>query len=294
MMKKFNFLAFCLFMSAGFTQAQTYQNNTPATAVDGITRAGACGYSTQPGVNMSEIAVPLVGTIVDPSKITVNLSIGAVWLGDVVVELVSPGGEGITLIRRIGAIANSSCGSSSSFVVGNILGFNSANVNLINAAASTPGTPVPAGNYAPTYSAAKFPVHHPGNLATFFNGKQLSGTWRLIVYDYGTGDATTLNSWQIVVAAGATLKAGETGTFGSEISIKQNPVQDYLLIDVNNDFKSLNLEIYDASGKNVKNENIIKNTKNIQLDVRNLTPGMYLLNPVKDGERKQAIKFIKK
>ena len=103
MMKKFNFLAFCLFMSAGFTQAQTYQNNTPATAVDGITRAGACGYSTQPGVNMSEIAVPLVGTIVDPSKITVNLSIGAVWLGDVVVELVSPGGEGITLIRRIGA-----------------------------------------------------------------------------------------------------------------------------------------------------------------------------------------------
>ena len=137
-------------------------------------------------------------------------------------------------------------------------------------------------------------MHHPGNLATFFNGKQLSGTWRLIVYDYGTGDATTLNSWQIVVAAGATLKAGETGTFGSEISIKQNPVQDYLLIDVNNDFKSLNLEIYDASGKNVKNENIIKNTKNIQLDVRNLTPGMYLLNPVKDGERKQAIKFIKK
>ena len=293
-MKKIYFLALSLFLSGSLSQAQTYQNNTPATPVDGLTRAGACGFATQPGVNMSDITVPITGTIIDASKITVNLSIGAAWLGDVVVELVSPGGEAITLIRRIGASSNSGCGDSSSFVTANILGFNSANVNLIDAAAVLSGMPIPAGNYAPTYGTAKFPIHNPGSMATFLNGKQLGGAWRLIVYDYGVGDATTLNSWQIVVAAGATLRAGETGTFGSEISIKQNPVDDFLLVNVTNDFKTLNLEIFDASGKRIKNEDVMRDATDIKIDVRNLSPGMYLLNPVKDGERKQSIKFIKK
>ena len=293
-MKRIYFLALSLFLGGVLSQAQTYQNNIPATAVDGTQRGGACGFGTQPGVNMSDITVPLTGTIIDASKITVNLSLGAAWLGDVVVELVSPGGEAITLIRRVGAGTNSSCGDSSSFITANILGFNSANVNPIDAGAVGTTIPVPAGNYTPTYGTAKFPIHNPASMATFLNGKQLGGAWRLIVYDYGVGDATTLNSWQIVVAAGATLRANETGTFGSEISIKQNPVQDNLLIDVTNDFKSLNLEIYDASGKRIKSENVLRSVNEVAIDVRNLTPGMYLLNPVKDGERKQSIKFIKK
>ena len=293
-MKKLNFLALGLILSVGFSQAQTYQNNTATEPVDGITRLGACGGQTDPGVNMSLINVPLTGSIIDPSKITVNLSISANWLGDVAAELITPSGEAITLIRRIGALSITSCGDSSSFVAGNILGFNSANTSPIDHTAVGVGVAIPAGNYAPSYGTAKFPNHHPGVMSTFLNGKQLSGDWRLIIYDYGTTDPTILNSWQIIVGAGATLKSSETGTFGSEISIKQNPVDDYLMVDVTDDFKSLNLEIYDASGKKIKSENLFKNTKNLQLDVRNLSPGMYLLTPVKDGERKQAIKFIKK
>lgn len=297
MMKKLNFLVLSVLFAGGISKAQTYQNTTPTVpAVDGVTRAGACGGVTQPGVNMSLINIPatITGNIVDPSKITVNLDISAAWLGDVAAELITPSGEAITLIRRIGAALMTSCGDSSSFAAGNILGFNSANVTLIPAGALALSVPVPSGNYAPTYGTATFPLHHPGVMSTFLTGKKLSGAWRLIIYDYGQNDPTTLNSWQIVVAAGATLRANETGTFGSEISIKQNPVQDYLFVDVTNDFKSLNLEIYDASGKRVKSENLLKGSKNIELDVRTLTPGMYLLTPVKDGERKQAIKFIKK
>lgn len=296
-MKKFNFFALCFLLFAVFCNAQTFQNTTATVpAVDGVARLSACGGQTQPGVNMSEIIIPatITGNIADPSKITVNLDISAAWLGDVAVELITPNGEAISLIRRIGATAISSCGDSSSFLAGNILGFNSANVTLIPASSFAVGIPIPSGNYAPTYSIAKFPNHHPGVMSTFLTGKQLSGSWKMVIYDYGVGDATTLNSWQIIVAAGATLRANETGTFGSEISLKQNPVQDYLMVDVTNDFKSLNLEIYDASGKKVKNETVMKNAKNIEIDVRNLSPGMYLLNPVKDGERKQAIKFIKK
>lgn len=293
-MKKLNFLALGLILSVGFSQAQTYQNNTATEPVDGITRLGVCGGQTDPGVNMSLINVPLTGSIIDPSKITVNLSISANWLGDVAAELITPSGEAITLIRRIGALSITSCGDSSSFVAGNILGFNSANTSPIDHTAVGVGVAIPAGNYAPSYGTAKFPNHHPGVMSTFLNGKQLNGNWRLIIYDYGTTDPTILNSWQIIVGAGATLKSSETGTFGSEISIKQNPVDDYLMVDVTDDFKSLNLEIYDASGKRIKSESLLRNAKNIQLDVRNLAPGMYLLIPVKDGERKQAIKFIKK
>ena len=293
-MKKLNFFVCALFLSIGFSQAQTYQNNTATEPVDGITRLGACGGLTDPGVNMSVINVPLTGSIIDPSKITVNLSISANWLGDVAAELITPSGEAITLIRRIGALSITSCGDSSSFVAGNILGFNSANTSPIDHTAVGVGIAIPAGNYAPSYGTAMFPNHHPGVMSTFLNGKQLNGNWRLIIYDYGTTDPTILNSWQIIVGAGATLKSSETGTFGSEISIKKNPVDDYLMVDVTDDFKSLNLEIYDASGKKIKSENLLRNAKNIQLDVRNLAPGMYLLIPVKDGERKQAIKFIKK
>ena len=295
-MKKLNFLAFALFLSVGFTQAQTYQNTTATTPVDGVTRLGGCGGLTQPGVNMSQITIPntITGNITNPSKFTVNLDISANWVGDVSVELVTPSGEAITLIRRIGASGIISCGDSSSFVAGNILGFNSANTAPIDHLAVGVGVAIPAGNYLPSYGTAKFPIHHPGVMSTFLTGKQLAGNWRLIIYDYGQGDPTTLNSWQIVLGAGVNLKAKETVTFGSEISLKQNPVQDYLLVDVNNDFKSLELEIYDASGKRVKSENLLRNSKNIEIDVRTLSPGMYLLTPVKDGERKQAIKFIKK
>lgn len=295
-MKKFNFFAFVLFLSIGFTQAQTYQNLIATTPVDAISRAGGCGGNTQPGVNMSAITIPntITGNITNPAKFTVNLDISAAWLGDIAAELITPSGEAITLIRRIGASGLTSCGDSSSFVAGNILGFNSANTAPIDHLAVGVGIAIPAGNYLPSYGTAKFPIHHPGVMSTFLTGKQLAGEWRLIVYDYGVGDATTLNSWQIVLGAGVNLKTNETLTFGSEISIKQNPVQDYLLVDVTNDYKSLNLEIYDASGKRVKSENLLKGTKNIELDVRTLTPGMYLLTPVKDGERKQSIKFIKK
>lgn len=293
-MKKLNILAICFTAMCSFTQAQTYQNNTATVAADAVSRLSGCGFGTQPGVSMSVITVPLVGVIADPSKITVNLSINAVWLGDVVVELVSPSGQAITLIRRIGASTNSGCGDSSSFIAANILGFNSGNVAAIDAGAVALGLPIPAGNYKPTYGTAPFPQHHPGDLSTFLNGRTLNGDWRLIIYDYGVGESTNINSWQIIVGAGAMMKSNEAGVFGSDISLKQNPVQDQLLLNVKDDFKTLFLEIYDASGKMVKNENLLRNSKNPQIDVTTLSPGMYLLTPIKDGERKQTIKFIKK
>ena len=294
-MKKFDLLALVLFLCGIFSQAQTFQNTTASTVVDGVQRAGQCGFGVQPGVEMSNITVSTVGTIIDPSKITINLSIDAGWLGDVVVDLVSPQGEAVTLIRRINAISNTACGDSSNFAAANILSFNSSNTAQIDHSAGTSAYDIPSGNYLPSFGTAKYPIHAPTNLATFFTGRQLNGEWRLVVYDYGVGEPTTLQSWQMIVGTGATLKTSDVAaTFGSVISLKQNPVEDFLLIDVNTDFKSLNLEIYDASGKIVKKENVLRGAKDLRIPASELTPGMYLLVPIKDGQKIQPIKFIKK
>lgn len=292
-MKKLYFIAISLIASNCLVQAQIFQNTTATAAVDATTRISGCGFGTQPGVNMSDITIPLAGTIADPTKITINVAISAAWLGDVAVDVVNPQGQAITLIRRIGANINSSCGDSSSFIAANILSFNSANTGLIDAASIALGVPVPSGNYAPTLSAAPYPTHNPGSMTPFLTGKTLNGTWRIVVYDYDQGDASSVASWQIVVAPGALLKSNEGGIFSNDISLQQNPVKDFLKLNVQKDFKNLVFEIYDASGKVVKQESMLNSAKDFNIDVRTLSPGMYLLIPVKDGERKQTIKFIK-
>ena len=291
-MKKLYILAICFTVICSFTQAQTYQNNTPTDPGDALSRLTGCGYGTQPGVQMNEITVPITGTIADPSKVTIDLGLVATWLGDVVVDIIAPNGEAITLIRRLGATTNASCGSSKDFAAANLLSFNSANTTAIDLTLA--GTVIPAGNYAPSLSTSLYPTHNPVAMGPFLTGKAIAGKWRIIAYDYGNGDPSNVASWQITFAPGALLKSDEGGVYSNDISLQQNPVQDYLKLNVQKDFKSLIFEIYDASGKMVKKENMLNSKSDFNMDVRTLSPGIYILAPTKDGERKQTIKFIKK
>jgi len=84
------------------------------------------------------------------------------------------------------------------------------------------------------------------------------------------------------------------GVYRNDISLKQNIVQEYLKLNFQKYFKKLVFEIYDESGKVLKKESILDSRKNVNIDVRTLSPGMFLLIPTKDGERKHTIKFIKK
>lgn len=276
--------------------AQTYQNIAPTIPIDGINRLGDCGANVQPGVHMSVINIPITGTISDPSKITFNLSLNATWLGDVDADIISPSGDAITLIRRIGTSNNNnSCGDSSNFLPANVLSFNSSNVNVIDAVSLTDAQNVPAGNYAPTIGLAKYPTHNVIGMSPFLTGKQVNGDWTLIIYDYGAGDPSNIASWQIILNSGAFLKTSESGIFTSEIIVKENPVKEKLLLKLNNsDFKSLILEIYDASGKLIKKESVPREATDFEINASNWYPGLYLLVPIKDGDRKQPIKLLKK
>jgi len=291
-MKKLNFLAICFTAICSFTQAQTYQNATPTAGAVATSKLGGCGANTQPGVEMNEIIVPIAGTIADPTKVTIDLGLVAPWLGDVTVDIIAPNGEGITLIRRLGASTLAACGSSKTFAAANLLSFNSANASPINVASAA--TPIPAGNYAPSYGTALYPTHNPVAMTTFLTGKAIAGKWRVILYDYGDGDLANLASWQITFAPGALLKSNEGGVFSNDISLQQNPVEDFLKLNVQKDFKNLVFEIFDASGKMIKKESMVNSRSDFNIDVRTLSPGIYLLVPIKDGERKQTIKFIKK
>lgn len=294
-MKNLNFFALGLILFCNALQAQTYQNSTATAPVDGIARLiHPCGY-VQPGVHMSVINIPITGTIVDPSKITFNLSLNANWLGEVAADIVRPSGEAMTLIRRIGTTPTEYCGDDSNFASANLLSFNSANVNPIDAASLTNEQSVPPGNYIPTLGTSQYPTHNPISMASFLNGMQVNGDWFLVIYDYGAGLPSNIASWQINIAAGALLRSNETGVFTSEIIVKENPVKDQLLLKLNNnDFKSLVLEVYDASGKIMKKENILKQATDFEIDASTWSQGLYMLIPIKDGERKQPIKLIKK
>ncbi|MEC5158128.1 T9SS type A sorting domain-containing protein [Chryseobacterium sp. MP_3.2] len=290
-MKNLNILVICFTAMCSFTQGQTYQNTTPTAGASAISKLGGCGGNAQAGLEMNEITVPISGTIADPTKVTIDLGLVAPWLGDVAVDIISPSGEGITLIRRLGASTFTACGSSKTFAAANLLSFNSSNANPINVASAA--TPIPAGNYAPSYGTALYPTHNPVSMNTFLTGKSIAGKWRIMLYDYGDGDLANVASWQITFAPGALLKSNEGGVFSNDISLQENPVQDYLKLNVQKDFKNLIFEIYDASGKMVKKESMLNSKSDFNIDARALSPGVYLLVPIKDGERKQTIKFIK-
>lgn len=293
-MKKINFFAVCFLAFCTFSQAQTYQNTTPTGNGVATTKLSACGFGTQPGVEMNEINVPIAGTIADASKVTIDLALVASWLGDVVIDVITPTGEAITLVRRLGATTNAACGNSGDFIAANILSFNSLNTSQINLTGVTGTVSIPAGNYAPSFGAAAYPSHNVVDMSTFLTGKSIAGKWRIIAYDYGDGDPSHIESWKISFAPGALLKSDEGGVYSNDISLQQNPVGDYLKLNVQKDFKSLLFEIYDASGKMVKKENMLNSRSDFNMDVKTLSPGVYILAPTKDGERKQTIKFIKK
>ncbi len=130
---------------------------------------------------------------------------------------------------------------------------------------------------------------------TFFNGTQIFGVWRLVIYSFNRSIPVQISSWSMSFQPGAFLKSNESATYGSTITLKENAVSEQLKIAVNaQNYESLKLDIVDSLGRLVKSESLLKGMKDYNMDATFLQKGTYLLIPTLNGNRTVPIKFIKK
>lgn len=274
--------------------AQTYSFTTSTPIPDGVTATSGCGTGVTQGMVSTMINVPITATISDPTKVTVNLDLAHVWLGDVVAQITAPGGTNCALIKRIGSTNDTSCGDSSDFGTGNVLSFNATNTTLIDAATPGAAASIPAGMYAPTGGAAPFPAISLCNMSTFLNGLAVNGNWMLTLYDLGNGDVGTLNSWQLVFTTGFDLDTQDF-LFTKRISVLGNPFNETLTLKLNEPGNTL-LRIYSIDGKEVFTKSYTANdvSQNINIDSSSWQQGIYVLVPEVEGKKLNAIKLAKK
>lgn len=290
-------LLFAIVLLSTTLQAQTYSNTTALPIPDGVLTTTGCGSGASPGIATSNINVPLVGTVIDGTKITINLDLTHSYLGDVLAELRTPAGGSCALIKRMGATTDLACGDNSNFGAGNILSFKAANTTLINyAAATTTSSIIPGGNYAPTGMSSIYPVTIPlCDLNTFFNGVSTNGNWSLRMYDNGSGETGTLNSWQLIFDTGSVLSNSQF-IFSKSIALLGNPFKEELKLNFDNkDTDTSSLHIYTIDGKELYKKEYTNSdsSKTISIDSNAWPKGFYLIVAEINGVKQNAIKAIK-
>jgi subtilisin-like proprotein convertase family protein len=184
------------------------ENNTTVNVPDATTifaGGGTCGSDVNPGLAVSSIVIDKEGVISDVSKVSIEVDISHQAIGQLVVELVNPLGESIGLMKRHDCQTDNQCGSSIAMLEGNKVNFNST-ATTNNFSIFQFGGVLPTGNYLPIGpGTTQFPAYVPRiSLDTFLLNKNIKGTWKLRVYDFGVGGGNSkLHAWAIKLAAGA-------------------------------------------------------------------------------------------
>jgi subtilisin-like proprotein convertase family protein len=170
------------------SQPITFENNTAVNIPDRNSADFPSGEST--------IAISQNGTIIDASKVSIELDIAHTFGADVAIELIAPNGDKCGIINKIN--------NTEEFVTDNKLTF-----NTLHTAFLVPiGGVYVTGNYAPTFAPDLTQIGTPVSitpiaLSTFFTGKNINGTWKLKMYDCAPADVGKLNSWKIKFDTGA-------------------------------------------------------------------------------------------
>jgi len=151
----------------------------------------------------STINVPVNETVTD---VTVTLNeFSHTWIGDLTVQLTSPGAGPMDIMWRTGD-AEDDCCSDSSDVFGNYTFADGGGDWWAAASAAGSSGVIPNGTYGPTDSmgvATSF-------VATFAGTNTLGG-WTLFINDQVFGDTGSLGSWSINITS---APIPEPSTFG--------------------------------------------------------------------------------
>ena len=166
--------------------AATYSNNTGLFITD---RSGVFITPVLRTIN-----IPKAGTINDPSKISVDISLNHDNADDLVMILYLPNGDNFTLLRNVGADNN--------FVANNILTFVSSSTYTISNTASNVN--IFAGFYKQCLSTNQNLVLSNDDLMeTVLANKSIQGDWILKIYDTKFTNLGFFNFVKINLAEGA-------------------------------------------------------------------------------------------
>ncbi len=200
-----------------------------AATAAGALSAGSPGFpgtntGTIPDGNPSGLAVQFTvsGLFRPVGNVGIAMDLTHGWAGDLSATLISPDGRARLLVfGRLGASRIANFGDSSNFG-GNYSFWDSATVNLWQAAVATAEAAIPPGTYR-TLSAGSPGRSMLGGCPTSLRGvfqgltpEQANGVWTLLLTDSATPDAGTINSATLyldMVPDGLFFDGFETGIF---------------------------------------------------------------------------------
>ena len=242
--------------TTGFVSCLDITKNLPNPIISTLT--------TSSTINITE-DIPI-------SDININISITHAYIGDIVIDLVSPLGTKVTLIA-------SQCDANDDMNAT----FDDAGEPEI----SCVETPI-AGLFGPSIEG----VFKPMQPLSAFNGESSIGAWTLNITDTGLGDDGVLTSWGIEYCGvqGGVLSA-TSSLEKAQVIMYPNPATDVVSIQFDDLYK-LKVTIYDVIGREVFSKLLKKSNKNI--DISSLGSGTYIVQITNKNNEKIIKKLIVK
>ena len=203
------------------------------------------------------------------SDININISITHVYIGDVVIDLVSPLGTVVTLIA-------SQCGDNDDM-----------NATFDDAGApeiSCIETPI-TGTFGPSIEG----VFKPMQPLSAFNGESSIGEWTLNITDTGLGDDGVLVSWGMEYCGVQGSVLSTAGLENEQIAMYPNPATDIVSLHFD-DLSILKVTIYDVIGREILSKLLEKSNNSI--DLSSLGSGTYIVQITNENNEKITKKLI--
>ncbi len=184
------------------TLASAQESKDGSSVVGAVETPEGCAAVTDDGYNGTLGSMTCL-TVAGPNQVISDVNVGVTmthtWVGDIVLKLVSPSAQVLTLMSRPGLVeaaddGTNCCGSSADVLSSSLVTFDD------EAGTSAESFVGAAGSYIPAPGAG------PGTNLAQYDGQNAMGNWQVCMGDSAGGDPGTICSADLVFAvAGCTV-----------------------------------------------------------------------------------------
>jgi len=218
----------------------TFSNDTPVNII-----------SSGPNITQSVVNISGVSQSNSIEDINVVFQLTHTWLADLEVTLTSPNGTTITLL-------NQPCDD----------------LDDVDVSFDDKGLAQSCNGFLPP---ALLGTIKPEEKLSNFVGEDLNGDWTLTVNDMFSGDGGSIDSFGLELCYEKTLSVNETSV--SDFKIFPNPSSGQVKISLNQNIgEELNVEIIDLNGRILKSFSLEKTSNQVNLNLSDLSSGVYFVN----------------